>query len=88
MPMDVGQELLWFVALFNGQWHGDAPWPTTGYPRVAASAAFDAEAREVMGGLVCKGLIESRPNPSLGPPDRYWLTEGGRRAVAVWASDR
>jgi hypothetical protein len=87
MPMNIGQELLWFVAYCDGQWYWGAPTPKTGFPRVVTDPAIEAEARKVMGGLVRKGLIGVRPNPSLGPPDRYWLTEGGRQAVIALVSD-
>jgi hypothetical protein len=77
----IARELLKFVARLDGQWYWVAVDPWSRPHRVPGNAMFEVIVRQVMEELVGQGLIESRPNLSLGPPDRYWLTDDGRRAI-------
>jgi hypothetical protein len=76
------RELLRFISRYDGQWYWDVVDPSLSDHRIGGNATYEAECREAMKVLVDEKLIELRPNVSLGPPERYWLTEDGRQAAA------
>jgi hypothetical protein len=71
-----------FIARYDGQWYWEGVDPSLSDHRTGSEATFEAECRVAMKELVDEKLVELRPNVSLDPPERYWLTEDGRQAAA------
>jgi hypothetical protein len=75
---DVKLDILRLVARHDGEWFWYQVDRTLSGTRPGCVGPFVAE----IGELESAGLIEIRPNATLGDQGRYWLTEAVRAAVA------
>jgi hypothetical protein len=74
---DVKLDILRLIARHDGEWFWYQVDRALSGSRPGCVGPFMAE----IGDLASAGLIEIRPNPTLGEQGRYWLTDAGRAAA-------
>jgi hypothetical protein len=75
---EVKHDILRLVGQHDGQLYWYQVDRSLSGTRPGCVGPFSREIADLAG----EGLIKIRPNPDLGPRDRYWITEAGRRKVS------